>query len=682
MTQRFGLPAALFALKCYGSAMLALYIALRIGLPRPYWAVTTAYIVAQPLAGAVLSKAIFRVIGTIVGAAVAVFMVPRLVNAPELLTLGFALWLALCVFVSVLDRTPRAYLFVLAGYSACIIGLPSVDAPGDIFTVASLRVQEITIGILCASFVHGAILPSSVTELLLNRVEGMLRDAERWSRDSIAREAVPGLAKDRQRLALDINELHQLSTHLPYETVRIAPRVRTVRALQDQLSLALPLAAAVDDRMTVLVRDGGRLPPAIAALIEDVRAWLADMPQDRAERDATAEALRARCAMLEPEATAAMGWDDALRISLLSRLAELIGVHRDCRDLRDQMETHSRHPVTPRVAELLDQPTARALHRDYWGAARAAMSAAIAIIVGCTLWIASGWQDGSGAVMLMGVFIALFAAMDDPVAPLKAFFIGTAVAIIVGGIYAFAILPRMDGFPMLAAALAPALLVGGALMTSPRYAGLALPAMMGLANPSLLAATYDSEFAPYVNGGIAQLLGIILAIVIVRLLQSAGAEGAIRRTVKAGWADIASRANLTTAPDIRAWINRMLDRAALLTPRLAARSRDPGMPAYDALRDMRTGLAIGELRQLRLDLPRVQGGVLTPVLRDVGRYYAGLDPDRPTPPDEKVLRNIDRAMDVLVADPSAPVRRTAALSLVSLRRALFPDAVPYRRAEA
>ncbi|MFX5464861.1 FUSC family protein, partial [Acinetobacter baumannii] len=78
----FGVRDALFSLKCLVAAMLAYYIALRIGLPRPSWAVLTAYIVSQPLAGAVLSKALFRVLGTILGAATAVILVPNLVNAP------------------------------------------------------------------------------------------------------------------------------------------------------------------------------------------------------------------------------------------------------------------------------------------------------------------------------------------------------------------------------------------------------------------------------------------------------------------------------------------------------------------------------------------------------------------------------------------------------------------------
>ncbi|SNT04500.1 Uncharacterized membrane protein YccC [Sphingomonas laterariae] len=682
MTQKYGIAAALFSLKCFLAAMLALYVSLRIGLPRPYWSLTTAYIVAQPLAAAVLSKAVFRVIGTITGAMMAVIMVPRLVNAPELLTLAFAGWLGLCVFVSLMDRTPRSYMFVLAGYSACIIGLPSVGAPEEIFTIASLRVQEITIGILCASLVHGVLFPSSVTDLLMRRVEDILRDAERWSHDSLAQEPVPTLAKERQKLALDITELHQLSTHLPFETKRIAPRVRTVRALQDQLSMALPLAAAVDDRMTVLAREGTTLPPAIVELVDDVRAWLTAMPADRAERGASAAALHARCVALEPVVTGDMDWADAVRLSLLSRLADLIGVHRDCRDLRDQMETHSRHPVTPRVAELIEHRSGREMHRDYAGATRAALSAALTMIVGCALWIGSGWEDGATAVMLAGVFLALFASADDPVAPLKMFMTGTIIAILICGFYAFVILPRVDGFPLLAAVLAPALLIAGAFMAVPRHAALALATMMGLANPSLIAAQYDSEFAPYANGSLAQLLGIVLAIVMVRLLQSAGATGAIRRTVKAGWMDIASRANLAAPPDVRGWINRMLDRAALLAPRLAAQGNEPGSPVYDPLRDLRTGVAIGELRQLRIDLPVAEGAPITPVLRDVGAYYAALDPDQPRGPEAGLLAKIDHAMAALTANPMPDVRRSAALALVSLRRALFPEAPPYRRIAA
>lgn len=683
MSERFGLPAAIFSVKCLLAAMLALFVAFSIGLERPYWAFLTSYIVAQPMAGAVISKAVFRAIGTLVGATFAVAVVPPLVNAPELLVLAMAGWLALCVFVSLLDRTPRSYMFVLAGYTACLIVFPDVDTPQTIFTVASLRVQEILIGIACGSLVHGVLLPGSITGALLARVETMLRDAERWSRDAIATSPIEGLDAERRRLAQDVTELHQMSIHLPYDTSRQAPRIRTVRALQDQLSLLLPLGAAVEDRLAQLTAaNGGMVPASVEALIADVRAWLDSPPVDNAARAARAQALIDRCHAMEPALRAEMEWADMMRLSLFSRLATLIAAHRDCRDLADQMATHSRAPLTPRVAQLLAGRGDRALHRDYAGAARGAFGAFVTILVGSALWIGSGWKDGGGAVMLAGVFLALFAASDNPLAPLKGFMVGTLAATALGAVYGYVIMPRLDGFAMLAMAYAPALLVLGAMMASPTWAGIALPTLLGLGSPVLLSDRYVGAFASYANGAVAQLVGIWFAIVMTGLLQSAGVEGAIRRTVRAGWRDIASRATLMTPPDVRGWINRMLDRIALLAPRLAATRQDSGAPLYDALRDLRTGVAIGELRQVRIDLPPDQAASLGDVLDGVGSYYRTLDPAAPAPADGALLHDIDAAIGDLAAHPDAAVQRESVLGLVSLRRNLFPQAPGYRRIAA
>jgi len=682
MTSRFGVDAAVFSIKAYLAAMLAMYLALSIGLQRPYWAFLTSYIVAQPLAGAVVSKAMFRVIGTFVGALAAVAMVPALDNAPELLTLAIGLWLGLCVFVSLLDRTPRAYMFVLAGYSAILIALPSVEAPATIFTVAALRVQEITLGILCGSLVHAVLLPRSVAEFLLTRVAVILRDAERWSRDSIELEPDPAVDDDRRRLAQDVTELHQLSIHLPFETARIAPRVRTVRALQDQLSMLMPLGAAVADRVARLQVARG-VPPAFAALLADARDWLDRLDRsDRIARETEATALQERCAALEPAIAEGSTWRELLQLSLAARLSSLIGAHRDCRDLSEQLATLDRRPVSPRVAELLEGRRDRELHRDVAGALRGAIGAFLTIVVGSALWIASGWQDGSTAVMLAGVFLALFAASDDPLVPLRAFFFGTLAAALLGAVYGYAILPRLDGFVEFAAALAPPLLVLGTMMHSPRWSGLAVPTLLGLGSPLLIADRYTSDFQAFVNGMIAQLVGIAFAIVMARLLQSAGVSGAIRRTIRAGWNDIAERSTLMVPVDVRGWINRMLDRIALLAPRLAVSGRAPGAPLYDALRDLRTGVAIGELRQLRLDLPPDRGEPLRQVLTDVGAYYRHLDPDAPAPAGPGLLAGIDAAIHAFARDGDAAVRRAAALALVSLRRNLYPDADPLAEARA
>ncbi|BAV65728.1 FUSC family protein [Sphingobium cloacae] len=683
MSERFGWPAALFGIKCFMAAALALYISFSIGLERPYWAFITSFIMAQPMAGAVISKAVYRILGTLVGAAVAIIMVPPLVNAPELLTLAVAGWLGFCVFVAQLDGTPRSYMFSLAGYSACLIAFPSFDAPAGIFDLASSRVQEITIGILAGSLVHAAILPGSVATMVLNRVAAILRDAERWTRDAIAAEPVEGLAAERRRLAQDVTELHQLSTHLPYDLSRRVPRVRTVRALQDQLSLLLPLGAAVDDRVKMLkAAGGGAVRPEAAALIADVQHWVEHPETDMGERGASAAALIDRCKALEPPNRPDMDWADMLRLSLYARLADLIAAHRDCRDLYDQMTSYGRAPVNARVAQLLEGWRFREVHRDYEGAFRGAFNAFVTLVAACALWIGSGWRDGAGAAMLAGVFLAVYAAQDNPQAPLKGWMTGTILASSLGALYGYAIMPRLDGFVMLMAAFAPPLILLGSAMASPALAAYAMPMLLGLGSPALLASSYIGDFPTFLNGNLAQLTGIWFAAVMAGILQPAGSRNMVRRTIRAGWRDIAQRANLMERPNLRRWINRMLDRVALLAPRLAAMEQDAGKPIYDALRDLRTGIGIGELRELRMDLPPGERAPLTRVLEGVGDYYRGLDPDAPAPAQPALLHDIDGAITELSAHPDPRIRRDAMLGLVALRRNLFADDIWYRRAAA
>ena len=126
----------LYSFKCLLASMLALYVALRMGLPRPFWAMMTAYVVASPLSGTVRSKAVYRLGGTFLGSSITVLLVPPLANAPELLSLALACWVGACLYISLLDRTPRAYVFMLAGYTAGLIGFPVVTDPGSVLEVA------------------------------------------------------------------------------------------------------------------------------------------------------------------------------------------------------------------------------------------------------------------------------------------------------------------------------------------------------------------------------------------------------------------------------------------------------------------------------------------------------------------------------------------------------------------
>src|SRR6201986_2443986 len=204
MIRDIGVRPIIFSVNCYIATMLTMFIAFSLNLTSPGWAMTTVYLTSQTLSGAMRAKAVYRVIGTFVGAAMMVAIVPNLVDAPELTTLAIMLWVALCVFVSLLDRTPRSYMFVLSGYTAALIGFPSVLAPDTVFDTAVSRVEQITLGVVCASVVHSIVFPKSVFSAFEQRLRRAIADARGWLADGLKSQASPEVEMERRRIARDI----------------------------------------------------------------------------------------------------------------------------------------------------------------------------------------------------------------------------------------------------------------------------------------------------------------------------------------------------------------------------------------------------------------------------------------------------------------------------------------------
>jgi uncharacterized membrane protein YccC len=162
LNMAFGRRNIVFALNIYLATVLALFVAFSMDLPNP-WAMLTVVLTSQPLAGAVWARAIYRVIGTVVGVAVIVILVPPLSSTPQLLIGAIAVWTAACIYVSQLDRTARSYGFMLSGYTVALIGLPLATNPINIFDTGVARCEEIVIGVLSAALVHTLIFPVSAT---------------------------------------------------------------------------------------------------------------------------------------------------------------------------------------------------------------------------------------------------------------------------------------------------------------------------------------------------------------------------------------------------------------------------------------------------------------------------------------------------------------------------------------
>ena len=665
----------IFSLNSFAAAMLALWIGFTIGLPRPYWAMLTVYITAQPLTGALRSKALYRTIGTAAGGTMAVVIVPTFVNSPMLMSVVMAAWIGFCLYLSLLDRTPRAYVFMLAGYTTAIIGFPSVAAPNAIFDTALARVEEITLGIGCATIVHTIVFPRDVGQVLIGRVKVFLHDGQTWIGDALGNRRTPAERDERRRLAADVTELHVTSSHLPFDTSNLPLRIRTVRALESRLAYMLPLISALDDRLTEL----GERDEALSQLLSEVIVWAeADAPLEVADEDA--DALKARCRSLTPEIEGEADWRALLKISILVRLEELIDALQDSRDLGRIISGEAGE--TPRLSALLATPQRRPLHLDHGMAALSGLALMVAVTICCVIWISTAWPEGAIAATMAAVFSSFFAAQDDPAPAIVGFLIWSVLALPLAALYLFAILPAIDGFPMLALALAPALVTIGYLQAVPAWAPRAIALLIGFAGALSLQATFSANMAEFLNGSLAQIVGIAVALATTRLMRSVGAGWAARRILKRGWREVAALARRRNVIGSEVWAAGMLDRVGLVAARVALSAPEDAIDAYDALADMRVGLNLIDLERVAAEPGGARLRAFDEVLTDVAHVFEQRAVDGRVEIDSRLLRAIDHAITVLAAQPSRATRPRGFAALTGLRRNLFPTAAPYAPAQA
>lgn len=666
------LDELVFSLKSFAASMLALYIAFGMGLPRPFWAMLTAYVVSSPLSGTVRSKAVYRVAGTVVGSIAAIVLTVELVNAPELLSLAVGLWVGGCLFISLLDRTPRSYAFMLAGYTAGLIVFPGVANPEAIFDTGLARVEEIILGIVCATVIHSVILPRGMGPVLLGKLDAALRDAERWTLDALEQVTTDTRLQDRHKMATDLTELRVMTTHLPYDTSDLRWMTRPMRALQDRMVYLLPVLTAVHDRLGALRRPDGAIPPDVAPVVAAVRDWIAAGaaadPADAARLIGWLDRLEA-----EEAGRASAGWQAATRFSFIRRLRSLVEIHRDCRDLRAHIATGD-HDLPDHLDPLARKRSRGVFHLDQGMAAWSAAAALLGITTVCAFWILTGWSSGAAAAMMVAVFTCFFASFDDPVPGIRLFLVYTLASIPLSAFYLLVVLPSFDSFPMLVLCLAPTLVGLGIFVARPATMGKAMALIFGVGGSLSLLDTGNGDFASFLNSSTGQIVGIVTAMLVTRMCRSVGAAWSARRMLHIGWREIADLARMGGVPANDGFESRMLDRVGLLSARLAQAGGSVDVDAIDAVRDLRVGLNVVELQRARPVLGVAGGAALERLLRGVAAHFRALSAKRPDPAPAELLDSMDDLLSAIDAAPPCPERDRAVVALASLRRSLFPDA--------
>ncbi|MGY8705726.1 FUSC family protein [Bradyrhizobium sp. 18BD] len=665
----------IFALKTFAAAMLALVIALAMDLPRPYWAMATVYITSQPLAGATSSKAFFRVLGTLIGATMTVALVPNLIDAPELLCLAIALWVGLCLYLSLLDGTPRSYVFMLAGYTVALIGFPSVSEPGAIFDTAVARLEEISLGIICASLVSTIVFPRSVAPAVAHRVDTWLADARRLSQVVLLQEGTNETRRGKRlKLATDIVEIDTLSTHLAYDRLTDRNAVTGLGEIRLRMLMLLPVIASLEDRLAALGEEALRRQPELKRLLEDLAQWIVSDVSARQP----AERIRAMIAEQQAVLDDSASWERIITTSLLSRLRELVDLSRDCRELTEAI-ADNRNVSTLKLAFQSEAGAAPVRHRDRGLALWSAAGAAAAILICCAFWIGTGWPDGASAPMMAAVACSFFAAQDEPARFIRSFGLWSLVAIVVVAIYLFALVPAISHLEVLIVALAPTFLLYGFLIGRPATAGTGMALAANTATLLAIQSTYSADFASYANSAVAFFVGVLIAEIVTRIARGVGAEWIANRLVLSNWKTIAVAAERRGKRDRAEFAGLMLHRLGLLVQRIAFLSESDRRDT-DSLVQLRIGINIIDLRRARYGLAVSTIAVIDDMLDQLAmacRSYAG--EGMPA----ALLTSVDRALAQAVKDPNDSAREDALIGLVGIRRGLFPDAPAYRpRAES
>lgn len=652
----------------------ALYIAFALDLERPYWAMFTVFIVANPIAGAVRSKAVYRFLGTLAGGALSLLLVPPLVQAPVLLCLATSLWVGACLYFSLLDRTPRSYAFLLAGYTATIVGLAVVNAPETIFDTTVSRIEEISLGLICSAIAHSVIFPQSVTVELNRMIQVTLSTAGAWLSGALKRPEIPPDALAQQQLATVVTELHVLYTHVDFEISDVPRAGGAMRVLQERLAVLLPRLSAIQKTLTALAALG-QVPDSLTRALDDTSRWLryGESPQPIFPYQGEATPPLERPVVVSEGTQTSVAWQALLEQSAISNLRELVNAVADSKVLATALtDDGAQLPIHLQCEAAAT--TRHSLHRDLAIALLSGVAGAGATLVACLLWIEGSWPEGAVAAQFAAIGCSLAATLDHPAKFIKAAIVGILLALPIAALYEFAILPRIDGFASLALVLTPAIALFSLMQSSKRLGGAGLIVAVAFSGGLALQSTYTADFAAFVNSNAAEIVGLLVAVAISLVFRTIDPTWNASRICRAGRRSVSDLA-VQRRIDLRSWIVEMFDRLGLVTSRInAVGTAQSAYQSFDVLRDLRVGLNLGTLRDAAQELD--PGHCATEdVLTAVSRAYRFAVINRRAQSDVEL--SIDRAIGCLSVQKPSSVMQARLAALIGLRLDLAPAIGPY-----
>ncbi|BAN22847.1 FUSC family protein [Caballeronia insecticola] len=514
--------AWVYIFKAVLAALLSLWIAMRLDMQQPRTAMTTVFVVMQPQSGMVLAKSFYRFCGTMVGLVVMMIFISLFSQQPVLFLSATALWVGICTAGAARNRNFRSYGFVLAGYTAALIGIPAAQHPDGAYLSALTRVGEVTLGIVCAGAVSALVFPQHAGEQVRSTVRRRFTEFV----DYVCR----ALSGNMERAQIERTNLAFVSDIVGFEAARSVavfedPESRRrggrLARLNSEFMSASTRFHALHQLMNRLRENASsttiaalepffrEVPPLFSLAGEPVR--------NAADAARAAEQLRAYKAALPKRVRAvraALEANPDFVVLEFDTAAELL--YRFVDDMLAYADTYASLSAPSHERERW---VARYVPKtNLFAAAISGLRGAVVMFMLSAFWLETAWPSGGTMVLNAAAVCALASSSPRPALMSAQMAIGTMLAAVTGMIVVFGVFPHIDGFVLMCAALAPALLLGAYLSTRRAFAGMGVGYCIFfcfLAGPDNLVH-YDPT--GFMNDAIALVLSMIVAAIAFAVL--------------------------------------------------------------------------------------------------------------------------------------------------------------------
>lgn len=505
----------LHLLKTVTAGLLALGIAMSLDLQQPRIAMTTVFVLMQPFSGMVLAKSFYRILGTAVGTVAALVLGALFVQQPELFMLGMIGWVSACIAAAVRYRHFRWYGFVLAGYTAALIGIPNVTAPHDLFLAALTRAAEVAVGIVCSSAVSALIVPQRSSLALRRALQIRYTNFTAFAADVLGRGIEHG--KFERRFAELVDEIvgfEATRTFAAFEDPAMRSRSQHLGRLNCEFMDACARLHALHQLLKRLRSGPSWTVDAITPYFRELSAQLASAQHANADASRVATGLRLFQATLPRRVRETRRPLEAASTESLADFdtaAELL--YRFVDEWIRYSETYA--SLARRKPGAGQRTAGRYVSKTngFVVAFTFARSAAVMAIAGW-FWIATDWPSGGLAVIGAALVCALTSTAPNASKMAVQMAVGAVLATMTGYLFTCYVYPSIDGFPLLCAMLAPVLALGAFIASRKLTAGYGIGFSVFfclLAGPDNVVA-----YAPdlLINNGIAITASLLAAAII------------------------------------------------------------------------------------------------------------------------------------------------------------------------